>query len=58
MCRLRPGDSFEVGKEYTVALSPVSNLSKNKMFELTARNGVVPSEDTETTEKVYKWLEN
>lgn len=53
-----PGDSFEVGKEYTVALSPVSNLSKNKMFELTARNGVVPSEDTETTEKVYKRLEN
>lgn len=52
------GDSFEAGKEYIVALSPVSNVSKNGMFELTARNGIVSSEDTETTDKIYKWLEN
>ena len=49
-------DALEVGKTYIVALSGSFGEVPERQLEISALNGIIPIEDTETVNKVYKWL--
>jgi len=49
-------DALEVGKTYIVALSGSFGEELERQLQISALNGIIPIEDTETVNKVYKWL--